>query len=67
MIALLLTAHGFATPSTTYTATLTVSAGAVERAAGSSVTKKLNLKSLAGTSEIAARATRRSTTPSSRR
>ena len=44
MIALLLTAHGFATPSTTYTATLTVSAGAVERAAGSSVTKKLNLK-----------------------
>ena len=52
MIALLLTAHGFATPSTTYTATLTVSAGAVERAAGSSVTKKLNLAALAGSSSV---------------
>ena len=52
MIALLLTAHGFATPSMTYTATLTVSAGAVERAAGSSVTKKLNLAALAGSSSV---------------
>ncbi len=64
MIALLLTAHGFAAPSTntytsitvsagaTYTATLTVSAGAVDRIAGSSVTKKLNLADLAGSSSI---------------
>ena len=44
MIALLLTAYGYATPTITYTATLSVSAGAVDRAAGSSVTKKLNLK-----------------------
>ena len=52
MIALLLTAHGFATPTTTYTATLTVSAGVIDRAAGSSVAKKLNLASLAGSSSI---------------
>ena len=66
MIALFLTAHGFATPSTTYTATLTVSAGSVERAAGSSVTKKLNLKSLAGTSEIDAGSVKMTVTSVSR-
>ena len=38
--------------SPTYTATLTVNAGSVVRAAGASVTKKLNLKDLAGSSSI---------------
>ena len=52
MLALILTAHGYAAPSTTYTATLTASAGAIDRAAGSSVTKKLNLAALAGSSSI---------------
>ena len=52
MIALLLTAYGYATPTITYTATLSVSAGAIDRAAGSSVAKKLNLADLAGSSSI---------------